>query len=70
MSSENLTAAPTEAKECRNCHHCIHVQWTEKIICLAYLEVRPLSLNGECPEFIHEKWNRATQTAGNATEKR
>ena len=70
MSSENLTAMPVEAKECGNCHHCINVQWTEKIICLAYLEVRPLSLNGVCPEFIPQKWNRATQATGSATEKR
>ena len=70
MSSENLTAVPVDAKECGNCHHCIAVQWTEKIICLAYLEVRPLPANGVCPEFIPEKWNRATQAAGNAPCKR
>jgi len=69
MSNENPTAAPAEANECGNCHHCINVQWTEKIICLAYLEVRPLPLNGECPEFVPQKWNRATQAAGSTTEK-
>ena len=70
MSSENLTAVPAEASECANCHHCINVQWTEKIICLAYLEVRPLSPNGECPEFVRQKWNRTTRAVGNATDKR
>lgn len=70
MSSENLTAVPVEAKECGNCHHCITVQWTEKIICLAYLEVRPLSPNGDCAEYVPQKWNRTMQAGGNATEKR
>jgi len=46
---------PSEAIErCANCRYRIDIAWTEKIVCLAYLEVRHPTNDGECSEFAHK----------------
>jgi len=48
-------ATPEDKKTCGNCHHCIDIYWTEKIVCLAFLEVRPVVESGRCAEFTPRK---------------
>lgn len=55
MSSDDQLALAEEMARCVNCHHCIDIAWMEKIVCTAYLEVRPPVQYGGCPEFVPRK---------------
>lgn len=44
-------AKPEETRSCTTCRHCIEIGWTEKIVCLAFLQVRLRVGHDECPEF-------------------
>ena len=61
MSGDDQSAEPEDEKRCGNCHHCIDIRWTEKITCLAYLDVRHQAKLGECPEFLRRRPNRPPQ---------
>ena len=58
-----VEAAPEETKSCKNCHHCIDIYWTEKIVCMAFLEVRPVVESGKCAEFTSQKKRPQASTA-------
>ena len=54
MSSDNQLASSEEVERCVNCRHRLDIAWMEKIVCLAYLEVRHPTKDGECGEFEHK----------------
>lgn len=61
MSSDNPSTVPEDVKRCSDCHHCIDIRWTEKITCLAYLDVRHPVNVGECPEFMRRRLSRPSR---------
>ena len=69
MGSDEKLAVPKEARGCDNCRHRIDVKWTEKIICMSFLEVRQRVRDGECPEFVRQNDERATSQLGGTKEK-
>jgi len=69
VNKEKQKASSEDAGHCGHCHHCIdNFQWMEKIVCLAFLDVRYPMRGGECSEF-ERKRQSSTTSSSNPTDK-
>lgn len=51
MNGNNQLVSSERGKRCEDCRHCVDVLWMDKVVCLAYLEVRYPVAEGLCTEF-------------------